>query len=715
MKNKKTSKWSVNLFFILFAAMLITLSGRFIYIQATGEVQGVNLNEWAERQRSNHTELPARRGYIYDRNGMELAQDITVYRLYAIISEAYSPNPEKRLNHVADHELTAEQLAPILEMETSEIVDIFQRGVENDQFQVEFGREGSQLSREQKLAIEELELPGIHFIEEAKRYYPNGIFASQIIGLAQTDDNQVITGITGIEAQFDDLLQGHDGKITFQRDSYNTRLLDAKEVIEQKHDGFDVNLTIDQKIQTILEDAMSQVEDQYQPERITATVVNPKTGEILAMSNRPSYDPNHIGDVDNWFNDVVSTPIEPGSTMKIFTLAAAIEEGVYNPKEKFRSGSYKIDQIDRPVTDYNQSWGEISFEEGFQRSSNVGVSKLVWEKIGVNRFLDYLNAFHFDRTTGIDLPREQAGTILYRYPIEQLTASYGQGTTVTPIQLIQAATAIANDGQMMKPYIIQKITDPNTGQVVQQTEPEVVGQPVSKETANQVLAAMESVITSDYGTGRNIYNLESYSVAGKTGTAQISSSAGGYLEGHENYIFSFLGMAPSDDPQLLIYITVKQPEITKDQSGSEPVSFIFKHVMENSLHYLNIQPDKEHEETVEKLTMPEWEQAEIDEIRQHFEEAGFKPKIVGNGNRIINANIEPGEDVLSTQHILLITDEPTMPDLTNWSLRNVIELANLTELDLEVIGSGYLIHQSIEPGEAIEPGRYLLSEFSTEQ
>ncbi len=695
--------------------MLITLSGRFIYIQATGEVQGVNLNEWAERQRSNHTELPARRGYIYDRNGMELAQDITVYRLYAIISEAYSPNPEKRLNHVADHELTAEQLAPILEMETSEIVDIFQRGVENDQFQVEFGREGSQLSREQKLAIEELELPGIHFIEEAKRYYPNGIFASQIIGLAQTDDNQVITGITGIEAQFDDLLQGHDGKITFQRDSYNTRLLDAKEVIEQKHDGFDVNLTIDQKIQTILEDAMSQVEDQYQPERITATVVNPKTGEILAMSNRPSYDPNHIGDVDNWFNDVVSTPIEPGSTMKIFTLAAAIEEGVYNPKEKFRSGSYKIDQIDRPVTDYNQSWGEISFEEGFQRSSNVGVSKLVWEKIGVNRFLDYLNAFHFDRTTGIDLPREQAGTILYRYPIEQLTASYGQGTTVTPIQLIQAATAIANDGQMMKPYIIQKITDPNTGQVVQQTEPEVVGQPVSKETANQVLAAMESVITSDYGTGRNIYNLESYSVAGKTGTAQISSSAGGYLEGHENYIFSFLGMAPSDDPQLLIYITVKQPEITKDQSGSEPVSFIFKHVMENSLHYLNIQPDKEHEETVEKLTMPEWEQAEIDEIRQHFEEAGFKPKIVGNGNRIINANIEPGEDVLSTQHILLITDEPTMPDLTNWSLRNVIELANLTELDLEVIGSGYLIHQSIEPGEAIEPGRYLLSEFSTEQ
>lgn len=695
--------------------MLITLSGRFIYIQATGEVQGVNLNEWAERQRSNHTELPARRGYIYDRNGMELAQDITVYRLYAIISEAYSPNPEKRLNHVADHELTAEQLAPILEMETSEIVDIFQRGVENDQFQVEFGREGSQLSREQKLAIEELELPGIHFIEEAKRYYPNGIFASQIIGLAQTDDNQVITGITGIEAQFDDLLQGHDGKITFQRDSYNTRLLDAKEVIEQKHDGFDVNLTIDQKIQTILEDAMSQVEDQYQPERITATVVNPKTGEILAMSNRPSYDPNHIGDVDNWFNDVVSTPIEPGSTMKIFTLAAAIEEGVYNPKEKFRSGSYKIDQIDRPVTDYNQSWGEISFEEGFQRSSNVGVSKLVWEKIGVNRFLDYLNAFHFDRTTGIDLPREQAGTILYRYPIEQLTASYGQGTTVTPIQLIQAATAIANDGQMMKPYIIQKITDPNTGQVVQQTEPEVVGQPVSKETANQVLAAMESVITSDYGTGRNIYNLESYSVAGKTGTAQISSSAGGYLEGHENYIFSFLGMAPSDDPQLLIYITVKQPEITKDQSGSEPVSFIFKHVMENSLHYLNIQPDKEHEETVKKLTMPEWEQAEIDEIRQHFEEAGFKPKIVGNGNRIINANIEPGEDVLSTQHILLITDEPTMPDLTNWSLRNVIELANLTELDLEVIGSGYLIHQSIEPGEAIEPGRYLLSEFSTEQ
>src|SRR5690625_3202076 len=174
------------------------------------------------------------------------------------------------------------------------------------------------------------------------------------------------------------------------------------------------------------------------------------------MSSRPSFNLNDIGDVGNWYNDVVSTPIEPGSTVKAFTIAAAIEEGVYQADETFKSGSFKIDQIDRPVTDYNQNWGAITFAEGFQRSSNVAMSKLVWDKLGPDRYLDYLRAFHFDQPSEIDLPREQAGTLLYRYPIEQLTTAFGQGSTMTPIQLIKAATALANDGNMMKPYVIDR-------------------------------------------------------------------------------------------------------------------------------------------------------------------------------------------------------------------------------------------------------------------
>lgn len=712
MNERKRSDWKLTVSFGLFVVLFFVLIGRFAYIQVTGEVQGVDLQEWANRQRTNYSELPASRGSIVDRNGMQLAQDLTIYRLYAIVDESYSPNPKTRINHVADLEKTATELAPIIGLEQNEVYATLQSGVEKGLFQVEFGREGSQLTREQKEQIDELDLPGIHFIEEAKRYYPNGIFASQVIGLAQTDDNHKITGITGIEAQLDEYLSGEKGSISFHRDKYNTKLMNSNEVIVEAKDGFNVKLTINQKIQTILEDAMSHVQEVYQPERMTATVIDPKTGEILAMSNRPSYNPNNLGDVENWYNDIVSTPIEPGSTVKAFTIAAAIEEGLYNPAEVFKSGSYKIDQIERPVTDWSQRWGNITFAEGFERSSNVAMSKIVWDKLGPTRYLDYLRAFHFDQPTGIDLPREQAGTLLYRYPIEQLTTSFGQGSTMTPIQLVKAATAIANDGKMMKPYVIKSITDPNTGETILEKKPEIVGEPISKETADQVLKAMESVITSNVGTGRNIYNLESYTVAGKTGTAQISGGSVGYLEGRENYIFSFLGMAPSDDPKLVMYITVKQPKLGEGVSGSAPVSYIFKHVMENGLHYLNIQPDKEQEGTVQQLELPDWNAISKDALLSQLESHGIKPIVIGNGDNIVDANIEAGKLILSTQTLILMTDQAKMPDLTGWSVRSVNEFVKLANLDFEMIGSGFVKQQSIPPKESIEAGRYLFVEFS---
>ena len=712
MKNRIKTSWKLDLCFGLFAVFFFILIGRLVFIQVTGEVQGVNLEEWAKRQRTNYSETSARRGHIFDRNGMSLAQDLAVYRLYAIVDENYSPNPEVRLNHVADIEHTASNLAEILDMEQTDIQSILQSGAENGQFQVEFGRPGNQLTREQKEEIEALNLAGINFIEESKRYYPNGIFASQVIGLAQTNDDHEITGLTGIEAQLDPLLTGETGSISFQRDKYNTKLLDSNEVIVEAQDGYDVTLTLDQKIQTILEDAMTQVEENYQPKRMTATVVDPKTGEIVAMSSRPSFNLNDIGEVENWYNDVVSTPIEPGSTVKPFTLAAAIEAGVYQPKETLQSGSYKIDQIDRPITDHNQTWGEITFEEGFQRSSNVAMSKLVWEKLGPTRYLEFLRAFHFDQPTGIDLPREQAGTLLYRYPVEQLTTSFGQGSTMTPIQLIKAATAIANGGKMMKPYVIDKIVDPNTDEIFQENEPEVVGEPISESTAKQVLEAMESVITSNVGTGRNIYNLDSYTVAGKTGTAQISGGKMGYLDGRENNIFSFLGMAPADDPRLIMFVTVQQPSLEEFEYGSAPVSFIFKHVMENALHYLNIQPDKEQKQTVRQLEMPDWNNHSTNSIVELLAGYGMKPIVIGDGDTIVSASIEPGRSMLSTEKLILVTDQPKMPDLTGWSIRTVTEFVRLIDLDFESIGSGYVTKQSIKPDESIESDRYLFVEFS---
>ncbi|SFT07751.1 penicillin-binding transpeptidase domain-containing protein [Halolactibacillus miurensis] len=690
----------------------LILTGKMLYIQATGQVDGFNLEAWAKDQREKKEVTPAKRGYIYDRNEMVLAQDINVYRLYAIVDPSFSPDPEKRLNHVADPATTAEQLAPIIGMDVSVVQDILDKGSADGRFQVEFGREGTNLTREQKLQIDALDLPGVHFIEEAKRYYPNGIFASHVIGLAQTNDDQLIEGITGIEAQLDELLTGTDGSVTLLEDRYNDPLLNEEVQVLEKQDGFNVQLTLDQKVQTILEDALSQVEAEFNPKRITATVINPKTGEIIAMGSRPSYNPNDLGNVTNWYNDIVSTPIEPGSTMKIFTLASAIEEGVYNPNETYQSGTYKIPEITRAVPDYRKHWGTITYAEGFQRSSNVAMAKLVWEKVGTETFLEYLKAFQFDQLTGIDLPRETLGRLVYRYPIEQLNAAFGQGTTVTPIQIVKAATAIANNGHMMTPYIIQSITDPNTGDVIKENTPTIAGEPISEDTAQQVLQAMESVVTEETGTANGIFELPSYTLAGKTGTAQISGGASGYLYGRENYIFSFIGMAPSEDPELLMYVTVQQPELEATESGSKPVSYIFNHVMENALHYQNIQPDKDQVSTVNELVMPVAVGLKTEDIADNLTSQGVQVTVVGDGPTITASNKTAGETILSTDHIILVTDQPKLPDLSGWSLREVVQLSNLLKLDHEIVGQGYLEKQSIEPGTPIASGDYILFDFT---
>src|SRR5699024_2082190 len=194
------------------------------------------------------------------------------------------------------------------------------------------------------------------------RYYPNGTFASQIIGFARKDGGD-ISGITGIEKQMNKALKGKAGHISYQRDKYNTKLLHPEEVIDKPQDGNNVHLTIDQKVQTLLEDVMTQTEEEYKPKRMTAIVMDPKTGEIKAMSNRPSYNPNNPSDVENWFNDAISTPFEPGSTMKMFTWAAAIEEGVYNGDDTFESGKYKVSDRNRAIRDWKQSWGTLTYDE----------------------------------------------------------------------------------------------------------------------------------------------------------------------------------------------------------------------------------------------------------------------------------------------------------------------------------------------------------------
>ncbi|MDC3416485.1 penicillin-binding protein [Aquibacillus salsiterrae] len=710
MRKSKTTQVMSTVLMLLFVVVFLTLLGRFLYIQGTGVVSGVSLEEWADKRRTNSYRIDAQRGTIFDQNGMALAQDRAVYRLYAIVDQSYTSNP-KEPRHVVDPQKTAEMLAPLLNMDASDIIARIEAGIEREQFQVEFGQNGKGLSQESKDKIEALDLPGINFMKEAERYYPNGVFASQLIGLAQRK-NDKIDGVTGIELQLNEQLSGKSGSISYKRDKYDTKLLEPEEVLKEAKNGNNVYLTIDQKIQTFLEDAMGQVDEQYEPERMTAVVMDPKTGEVLAMSNRPSYNPNQLGQVENWYNDVISTPFEPGSTMKIFTLAAAIEEGVYQADETYQSGQYKIDEISRPINDHNagKGWGEITYEEGMQRSSNVAAAKLVWEKMGPDKFLDYLEAFRFNQPTGIDLPGERPGKILFNWPIEKITTSFGQGTTVTPIQQMMAATAVANDGKMVQPYVISKIENAETNEIITETKPKVVGEPISASTAKKVRDTLETVITSENGTGK-VYRLSNYSVAGKTGTAQIPDPEnGGYLYGNENYIFSFLGMAPKEEPELMMYISIKQPKLEGNELGSEPVSFIFKNVMENSLQYMSIEPDIQENTNVATVELPDIKGSSSEDAKKELEEIGLNVTVIGDGN-IVTTYPKPGTQLLPMEKVYVVTDNPKMPDMTGWSLRDVLKLKDLIGLDAELIGNGYVTKQNIKQGEIIKKGNYLVVEL----
>lgn len=580
-----------------------------------------------------------------------------------------------------------------------------------DLYQVEFGAAGRDISHSLKEQIAKLELPGITFIRDTQRFYPNGVFASHLIGYAQKqEDNGETVGMMGLEKTLEKYLHEEDGYLKFKKDHYNWKLPNSDDEIVAPNNGNDVYLTIDQKIQTFLEDAMNQVVNEFSPEKIIGVVADPKTGKILAMGQRPSFDPNKRN-ITSYYNDVISYPFEPGSTMKIFTLAAAIEEGVYNGNATFQSGSYPIGP--NLVRDHKRGgWGPITFNEGVQRSSNVGFSILANDILGTDRLYQYLNKFGFMKQTGIDLPNEGVSNINYNYEIDKVSTAFGQASAVTPIQLVQAATAIANNGQMMKPYVIEKILDTDTNKVVKKGEPTKIGQPISEKTTKEVLDILETVVSSENGTGKP-YKIEGYEVAGKTGTAQIPSPTGGYLSGDDNHIYSFLGMAPKENPELIVYVAVQKPKL-EGKAGSVPVSMIFNTVMKNSLQYMQIDPS-EDEGNSEKSTLsregielPSLEGLKPAEASKELENIGLQPIILGDGQTVISQYPEAETTIIGKGKIMLQTSENVkIPNMNGWSKRDVMKLGNLLGLSVKTEGSGYVVKQSISKDSVLKKGDVL--------
>ena len=695
--------------FIIFCLLFFVLLYRFITIQITGEAVGQTLAAKAEQKYTKERVIEASRGTIFDRKGEVVAKDTSSYTLIAILDEKMTTDPDNP-RHVVDPDKTADQLTKYIPMKENEIEKVLSK---KDLFQVEFGKAGRDISHQTKSEIEKLKLPGITFIQDKKRFYPNGMFASHLVGFVEKKESKEgkskTIGQLGIEKSLNGTLTGKNGKVNYESDLWGYLLPDSKEKVVPAKDGNDVYLTIDKKIQSILEDAMNKVVKEYKPKKIIAIVADPKTGEILAMGQRPSFHPKtREGISESWHNEAIETTFEPGSTMKIFTLSAAVEEKVFNPNEYYQSGSYRVTPNSKAIRDHNGvGWGSITFLEGVQRSSNVGFAKLANEKIGFETYREYLTKFGFDQPTGIDLPNETTGQIVYRYPIDKITTAYGQGSAITPIQQVQAATAVANGGKMMKPHVIDKIVDADSGKIIEDHKSEIVGTPISSETAKQVRDYLETVITSPNGTGER-YKIEGYNVAGKTGTASISGGTG-HLTGQSDYIFSFLGMAPKDDPKLIVYVAVQQPDIDTYFDGSIPVSMIFKPVMKNSLQYLNIKPASIKKAT--KNTLPNVTGLTVESAVETLEQKGLQPVMMGNGSKVIQTLPAQHSIMLEGEKVILKTEgELTIPNLTGWSKRDVMKVAKIANLKLTSTGNGYVVVQNVAPNSVIAEGSYLIVE-----
>ncbi|WLD95061.1 PASTA domain-containing penicillin-binding protein [Alkalihalobacillus sp. AL-G] len=712
-KNPNINKGAVILS-LIFVLLFFVLTGRYFYLGWTGEAEGKDLEELAKQKWTIQQPLDADRGSFFDRKGEVIAEDIPAYTVVAILAEDYE-------NRVSDPEKTAEKLAPLLDMSESRLIELMSK---EERWQVELGPGGDKISHSKMNKIKELGLDGIVFKRKTKRYYPNQKFASHIIGFTAIKEGERV-GAMGLEQTLDEHLHEEDGRLIYQQDFEGYKLPDPKEVMVEPKNGYNVHLTIDENIQLFLEQAMTEVNEEYDPKRMIGIVADPNTGKILAMSNRPSFNPN-IRDIENYSNFAISSRFEPGSTMKIFTLAAAIEEGAYNGNATYKSGTYTT-SFGEKIGDHSGIDGEImTYDEGFIRSSNVAFMKIAAEQLGFENLNQYLTErFEFDQPTGVDLPGEADSKIQFKWETEKLTTAFGQGTAITPIQQIQAATAIANGGKMMKPYVIEKIVNPDNEKVVQNHEPEVVGTPISKETSEHVRNLMRSVVTD--GTGERYYNIEGYEVAGKTGTAEIPDPKGGYLEGYDNYVFSFLGMAPKDDPKLLIYIAIDRPNLDVEsyESGSVPVSKVFNFVMKNSLQYLNIAPvegSSEHngeskKDVTDNIPLNDYEGGSSIALEQELKEKGLDVHVLGEGDEVIAQTPFAGTAVLKGQKIILRTSGTVkMPDLTGWSRAEVLQLARILNLKTpEFIGNGYVVLQSIPPKAKVKEGSHLVIELKAPQ
>ncbi|MDE6195559.1 MAG: penicillin-binding protein, partial [Erysipelotrichaceae bacterium] len=675
-----------------------------------------NILQFREGDNIKQSVIQASRGYIKDKNGEIIAQDIDSYTIYAILDEN-----RKGINdepaYVVNLEDTAIALAPKLEMDAAEILEYLKTAKQNNAYQTEFGLKGKQLSASVKESIVALGLPGIEFTKNVQRVYPSSRFASHLIGFATYDETQSrIVGKMGVEEVLDEYLVGTNGKEVYAQDANGNILPGTKHIEEPAVNGNDVYLTLDKNIQLALETALSDTMNNFHATKAWGVIMEVETGRILGWASYPTFDLNER-DIKDYVNIPSSYLFEPGSVMKAFTYAAAVDQGVYPYDTTYYADKFHVgydaanDKILRLWQKENsigtindaefRNFGTITFDEGFMRSSNVAICELLANYLNPSVFEEYLDRFGFFKAVGTYGLNEGIGVKNFTYPTEKLAAGFGQGSSITTLQLMQAYSSIFNDGKMVKPYYIDRIVNANNGQVVKQFESEVVGQPISEETSKFIRSLMQGVVENEVGTAHYRYRMEDVSMIAKTGTAEIAQN-GAY--GKAYYLNSIMAAAPAEDPKIMVYYAFESTDIT--MFSGDP----FKQVMKEALVAMNLTKDETLESN--QVTYNEFKEYEMPSLVNHsndyvlekLRDYNVNRIVIGDGKSIIKQFPEAGATIQTGQNIFLVTDGAsiTMPNMSGWTRKDVTTFWNLTGIAIRMEGFGSVKTQNIREGEAID-------------
>ena len=687
---KKTRTVRINMTFVIIVLFLFALIiFKLFYVALSPKVDGINLTTFANNRNTRKETITASRGTIFDSKGEVLAQDVNSYTVIAYLSASRTENMDHP-HHVVDKEYTAKMLSPLINMSEERILSL----LNYDVYQVELGPGGRGITELVKEQIAALELPGIDFLKSVKRYYPKANFLSYTLGYAKTDEatNQII-GEMGIELKYNDILTGKNGYREYQQDMYGYKIANTPELLEEATKGEDIYLTIDTNIQLFTEQAIKVVEEAGADWGIIG-VMDAKTGKILGVSSTPNFNPN-TKDIKSYYDPFVSYTYEPGSTMKIFSFLTAMENGVYDGKETYKSGTIQVD--DARIKDWNNyGWGTITFDEGFMGSSNVAATKLA-QKLGRQKLFDFYTSLGYGKETGIELPNEQHGVVNFKYNTEIAAASFGQGISVTAIQMMQALTAIANDGILLKPYIVDKIVNSENGKITYQGKRVELGRVASVENVKYIRNLMRGVVDgrASMSTGKS-YEVKGFDVCGKTGTAQIASKYGGYLTGSIDYVRSFAGVFPQDDPQVIVYAAINR---LRDSSA---LPRAIRGLITDSGTYLGIEK-REDTGKVNQITIKNYINKDTEVSKKELEDNKVKVIVIGTGDKIINQYPTKGSIVNENDKVFLVTnnEEFTMPNMKGWSISDVEVFGKLTGIEFKFDNYGYVTETSINPKEKI--------------